>query len=191
MLKIFVYINIWFLKQNIQKWLKPKICIFYGEFENVKKKGQKILTFPSGDLNPRFSVTFPQMIWIFMESEEPEIKSKQASKRDWTLSVITSFYSEYTYVDYIQYTYRAQYSNIVGVLMAATANSWDVQTANHSLIAKAYAQKLSHGIDNNKNQLMPTQSYSYIAWYHLWRYWTGPSAVIPCGQHFSEITFEI
>ena len=47
--------------------------------------------------------------------------------------------------------------------MAATANSWDVQTANHSLIAKAYAQKLSHGIDNNKNQLMPTPSYSYIA----------------------------
>ena len=40
--------------------------------------------------------------------------------------------------------------------MAATANFWDVQTANHSLIAKAYAQKLSHGIDNNKNQLMPT-----------------------------------
>lgn len=80
-----------------------------------------------------------------------------------SLSVITSFYSEYTYVDYIQYTYRAQYSNIVGVLMAATANSWDVQTANHSLIAKAYAQKLSHGIDNNKNQLMPTPSYSYIA----------------------------
>ena len=45
--------------------------------------------------------------------------------------------------------------------MAATANFWDVQTANHSLIAKAYAQKLSHGIDNNKNQLMPTQSYGY------------------------------
>ena len=40
-----------------------------------------------------------------------------------SLSVITSFYSEYTYVDYIQYTYWAQYSNIVGVLMAATANS--------------------------------------------------------------------
>ena len=34
--------------------------------------------------------------------------------------------------------------------------SWDVWTANHGLIAKAYAQKLSHGIDNNKNQLMPT-----------------------------------
>ena len=41
--------------------------------------------FRSGDLNPRFSVIFPPMIWIFMWSEEPEIKSKQASKRDRTL----------------------------------------------------------------------------------------------------------
>ena len=30
-------------------------------------------------MNPRFSVIFPPMLWIFMESEEPEIKSKQAS----------------------------------------------------------------------------------------------------------------
>ena len=39
----------------------------------------------SRDLNPRFSVIFPPMIWIFMESEKPEIKSKPASKRDRTL----------------------------------------------------------------------------------------------------------
>ena len=52
------------------------------EFENEKKKEQKILTFQNGDLNPRFWVIFPPMIWIFMESEEPEIKSKQASKRE-------------------------------------------------------------------------------------------------------------
>ena len=43
------------------------------------------MTFRSGDLNPRFSVIFQPMIWIFMWSEEPEIKSKQASKIDWTL----------------------------------------------------------------------------------------------------------
>ena len=43
------------------------------------------LCFRSEDLNPRFSVIFPPMIWIFMESEEPEIKWKQASKRDRTL----------------------------------------------------------------------------------------------------------
>ena len=54
--------------------------------ENLKmkrNKDKKNLTFQSGDLNPRFSVIFPPM--IFMRSEEPEIKSKQASKRDRTL----------------------------------------------------------------------------------------------------------
>ena len=46
---------------------------------------RKFLTFWSGDLNPRFSVIFPPMIWIFMWSEELEIKSKQTFKRDRTL----------------------------------------------------------------------------------------------------------
>ena len=32
------FINIWFVNQDAQKWLKTKICIFYGEFENGKKK---------------------------------------------------------------------------------------------------------------------------------------------------------
>ena len=50
-----------------------------------RKKDKNILTFRSGDLNPRFSVIFPPMIWIFMWSEEDEIKSQQASKRDRTL----------------------------------------------------------------------------------------------------------
>ena len=54
--------------------------------KNLKmKKEQNFLTFRSGDLNPSFSVIFPPMIWIFMWSEEPEIKSKQAYKRDRTL----------------------------------------------------------------------------------------------------------
>ena len=39
-------------QQDIQKWLNTKICSFYGEFENEKKKGQKILTFRCKDLNP-------------------------------------------------------------------------------------------------------------------------------------------
>ena len=85
MLKIFVFIDIWFVKQDIQKWLKTKICSFYGEFENEKKKGQKKLFFWSGNLNPGFSVIFLPMIWIFMKSEEDEIKSKQAYKKDRTL----------------------------------------------------------------------------------------------------------
>ena len=74
MLKMFVFIDIWFGKQDIQKWLNTKICCFYGEFEIEQKKEKKQLTFF------RFLVSFPPMIWIFMESEEPEIKSKQASK---------------------------------------------------------------------------------------------------------------
>ena len=50
-----------------------------------RKRTKNVLTFRSRDLNPRFSAIFPPMIWIFMESEESEIKSKQASKRDRTL----------------------------------------------------------------------------------------------------------
>ena len=41
MLKIFAFIGIWFVKQDIQKWLKTKLCSFYGEFENENIKGQK------------------------------------------------------------------------------------------------------------------------------------------------------
>ena len=37
-------------------------------------------------MNPRFSVIFPPTIWIFMEGEGDQIKSKQPSKRDRTLS---------------------------------------------------------------------------------------------------------
>ena len=42
MLKIFVFIDIWFVKQDIQKWLKKqRYAVFYGEFENEKKKMTK------------------------------------------------------------------------------------------------------------------------------------------------------
>ncbi len=34
------------------------IQFFYGGYENEKKKGQKNLTFPAGDLNPGFSKKF-------------------------------------------------------------------------------------------------------------------------------------
>ena len=33
---------------------KQRNAVFYGEFENEKKKGQIFLTFQSGDLNPDF-----------------------------------------------------------------------------------------------------------------------------------------
>ena len=49
------------------------------KFENEKKR--KRLTFRCVDLSLRFSVIFLPMIWISMEGEGDEIKSKQASKR--------------------------------------------------------------------------------------------------------------
>ena len=71
----------WYLicKTRYSKTVKKKICRFLWR---IWKWKEKKLTFPSGDLNPRFSVVFPPMIWIFMRSEEPEIKSKQGPKRD-------------------------------------------------------------------------------------------------------------
>ena len=37
--------------------------VFYGEYETEKKTGQKNLTFPDVDLNPRFfNKTFPPKI---------------------------------------------------------------------------------------------------------------------------------
>ena len=69
---------------------------FFIENLKIKRKKDKFfLTFRNGDLNPRFSVIFPPMIWIFIESEEDEIKSKQASKKDRTLS--TDFLKLYRY----------------------------------------------------------------------------------------------
>ena len=85
MSKIFVFIDIWFVKQDIQKWLKTKICNFLWRIRKWKEIWQFFFIFKSGDLNPWFSVIFPPMILIFTWSEEPEIKSKQASKRDGTL----------------------------------------------------------------------------------------------------------
>ena len=38
------------------------------------------MTFQGEDSNPRFSVIFPPMIWIFMKAEDDKIKSIQASK---------------------------------------------------------------------------------------------------------------
>ena len=67
MLKMLVFIDIWFLKQDIQKGLKTKIW-----FE------------------PQIFIIFLPMIWIFMEGEGNESKSKQTSKRDRTLQLSNS-----------------------------------------------------------------------------------------------------
>ena len=53
---------------------------FMDNLKMNRKRTKKIFIFRSGDLNRRFSVIFPPMIWIFMEGEGDKIKSKQASK---------------------------------------------------------------------------------------------------------------
>ena len=73
MLKIFVFIYIWFVKQDVQKRHKQ----IYLKMK--RKKDKHFLTFESGDWDPRFSVIFPPTIWIFMEGEGDEIKSRQVS----------------------------------------------------------------------------------------------------------------
>ena len=69
-----------------QKMVKIKDTQFCVKNLKMKrKKNKNFLTFLSGDSNPRFSVFFPPMIWIFTKGEGDKIKSKQASKRDRTL----------------------------------------------------------------------------------------------------------
>ena len=54
--------------------VKNKDMQFFRKNLKMKReKDKQFLTFPSGDLNPIFSVIFPPMIWIFMWSEEPDI----------------------------------------------------------------------------------------------------------------------
>ena len=70
----FMNFDIWFVKHI---WLKTKIQFFIENLKRKRKK-QNNLTLQSGDLDPRFSVISCPVL-IFLWSEEPEIKSKQAS----------------------------------------------------------------------------------------------------------------
>ena len=49
-----------------------------------EKKRDKKFDLPERGFEPQIFSYFPHMIWIFMWCEEPEIKSKQVSKRDST-----------------------------------------------------------------------------------------------------------
>jgi hypothetical protein len=59
MLKMFFFIDIWFEKQDIQKWLKTKICSFYGEFGNEQKKDKKNFDLPEQGYEPQIFSNFP------------------------------------------------------------------------------------------------------------------------------------
>ena len=58
-------IHIRFVNKTLKNGYKQRYAVFYGEFENEQKKDKKNLTFQDGDWNPRFSIIFPTMIWIF------------------------------------------------------------------------------------------------------------------------------
>ena len=54
--------------------------VFYGEYENEKKTGQKNLTFPDGDLNPGFLNKFPPTIWLSRDIRSIELTVLKKSR---------------------------------------------------------------------------------------------------------------
>ena len=85
--KKFLFFFLFIFKFFTQKWISFILTILQFFMENLKmnrKRTKTFLTFWSGDSNPRFSVIFPPMIWIFMEGEGDEIKS-------WRDQIKTSF----------------------------------------------------------------------------------------------------
>ena len=69
----------WYLSgKRIKEHFMFQYSFFYGEYENEKKKEQKNLTFPDGDLNPGFLnpgflSKFPPKIWILREISSIEL----------------------------------------------------------------------------------------------------------------------
>ena len=58
---------------------KQRYAVFYGEFENEKKKGQKMFDLPERGFEPQIFSNFPAHDLNFMGSEEDEITSRQGS----------------------------------------------------------------------------------------------------------------
>ena len=50
------------VKEDEKEYFMCQYSVFYGEYENKKKTGQKNLTFPDRDLNPEFLNKFPPTI---------------------------------------------------------------------------------------------------------------------------------
>ena len=55
------------VKEDKKEYFMCQYSVFYGEYENEKKTGQKNLTFLDGDLNPGFLNKFPPNISILRE----------------------------------------------------------------------------------------------------------------------------
>ena len=65
MLKTFVFIDTWFVKQDIDRWFINTIQYYMEQSENEKKNGKKIWPSGAGIWTPEFWVQFPPTIWIF------------------------------------------------------------------------------------------------------------------------------
>ena len=109
MLKTSFFIDIWFVKQDIKKWLKTMICSFLWLIWKWKEKGTKKIDLPDGDLNPGFLNKFPPKIWILREISSIELKVLKKSwlylGRQKTSSVIYSslnadMYSNFQYLSF-------------------------------------------------------------------------------------------
>ena len=140
------------------------------EFENEKKKEQNFFDLPERDLNPRFSVIFPPMIWIIKESEEPEIKPKQASKRDRTLSKVQIPSSKTTeWKHFWAQNYSLLQTNSQVLLVAATYEMfcWYVYFGK---INQEWQKKVHHlGLNKiNAHNLETILIRSIWWWWMLW-----------------------
>ena len=72
-----------YLKTTYQKMVKTKDTQFC--VKNMKMKKEKKLTFRRRDLNPRFSVIFLPIFWVFMEGEV-QILTRKLKILDFTWS---------------------------------------------------------------------------------------------------------
>ena len=126
---------------------ETQFCV--KNFKIKIKMYKKCLTFQSGDSNPRFSVIFPPMVWIFMEGECDEIKSKQASKRDRT------FFKK------SQKTYRNDMGPKSMSTISTLHNSTELRITNSSLLTSCANRSWSDpNLDNVSSSKY--QSFSHL-----------------------------
>ena len=80
MFNIPIFIDIYLVKEDIKEYFMCQYSVFYGEYENEKKTGQKNLTFSNGDLNPGFLNKFPPTIWNLREIRSIELTVLKKSR---------------------------------------------------------------------------------------------------------------
>jgi hypothetical protein len=83
------------VKEDKKESFMCQYLVFYGEYENEKKTGQKNLTFPEGDLNLGFLNKFPPKIWILREIRSIELTVLKKSRLYGQESRKTSFVGFY------------------------------------------------------------------------------------------------